>query len=49
MAITFDDWKFPRTNSSKCVGCAVCALKCFAGAIAMRARDPEELAALIEN
>ena len=49
MAITLDDQRFPHTDASKCVGCAICALKCFAGAIAMRARDPEELAALIEN
>lgn len=49
MAITLDDQKFPHTDSSKCVGCAICALKCFAGAIAMRARNPEELAALTEN
>ena len=49
MAVTLDDRQFPHTDASKCVGCAICALKCFAGAISMRARDPQELAALVEN
>jgi dihydropyrimidine dehydrogenase (NAD+) subunit PreA len=49
MAISLDDQRFPHTDPSKCVGCSICALKCFAGAIGMRARSPEEFAALREN
>ena len=29
-----------------CIGCSLCAQKCFAGAISMRPRTPRELAAL---
>ena len=49
LAITLDDKGYPHTDPSRCIGCSICAKKCFTGAIAMRARSPEELAALIEN
>ncbi|HOW89687.1 MAG TPA: FAD-dependent oxidoreductase, partial [Elusimicrobiales bacterium] len=32
----------PEFDASKCVGCSLCAKKCFAGAIRMRARTPAE-------
>lgn len=49
LAIGLDEEKHPRTDPARCIGCSVCALKCFVGAIHMRARNPEELAALREN
>jgi len=36
-------------DPSHCVGCSLCAQKCFAGAISMRNRTPQELAALKEG
>ena len=39
----------PMFDPSHCVGCSLCAQKCFAGAIAMRDRSPQELAALKEG
>jgi len=38
----------PIVNPEHCIGCSICTQKCFAGALAMRARTPEELAALRE-
>lgn len=49
MAIELDDLRHPHTDASKCIGCSICAQKCFVGAISMRARTSQELAALIEN
>jgi NADPH-dependent glutamate synthase beta subunit-like oxidoreductase/dihydroorotate dehydrogenase/Pyruvate/2-oxoacid:ferredoxin oxidoreductase delta subunit len=39
----------PSFDASHCVGCSLCAQKCFAGAISMRDRSPQELAALNEG
>jgi dihydroorotate dehydrogenase/thioredoxin reductase len=39
----------PVFDASHCVGCSLCAQKCFAGAILMRDRTPHELAALREG
>jgi dihydropyrimidine dehydrogenase (NAD+) subunit PreT len=47
-AIALDKTKMPYTDPSKCIGCSICAKKCFVGAISMRERTPEELAALLE-
>jgi dihydropyrimidine dehydrogenase (NAD+) subunit PreA len=49
LAVTLDEKAGPLTDPSRCVGCGICALKCFAGAIAMRERTPEETAALREG
>ncbi len=49
MAIELDEILHPHTDPAKCIGCSICAQKCFVGAIAMRVRGPEELAALKEN
>jgi NADPH-dependent glutamate synthase beta subunit-like oxidoreductase/dihydroorotate dehydrogenase/Pyruvate/2-oxoacid:ferredoxin oxidoreductase delta subunit len=48
LAITLDDNSLPVTDPARCVGCSICALKCFTGAITMRERTPEELAVLKE-
>jgi heterodisulfide reductase subunit A len=44
-AITLDRRQVPRFDPALCVGCSLCAQKCFAGAISMRQRTAEELAA----
>lgn len=48
LAITLDEKKIPRTDPELCIGCSICAQKCFSGALFMRERTPEELAALRE-
>jgi dihydropyrimidine dehydrogenase (NAD+) subunit PreA len=47
-AITLDRRGVPIFDASHCVGCSLCAQKCFAGAISMRDRTKAELAALSE-
>ncbi len=49
LAISLDDAGLPHTDPARCIGCSICALKCFAGAINMRVRSAEELSLLIEN
>jgi dihydropyrimidine dehydrogenase (NAD+) subunit PreA len=49
LAIMLDDQRLPWTDPAKCIGCSLCAQKCFVGAISMRVRRPEELEALKEN
>jgi len=49
LAITLDADQIPVTDPARCIGCSVCARKCFAGALHMRARTPEELAQLQEH
>jgi len=49
LAITIDDKRLPWTDPAKCIGCSICAQKCFVGAITMRTRSAEELAALKEH
>ena len=49
LAISLDGEKLPRTDPARCVGCSFCTLMCFAGALAMRDRTPEEAAALVEG
>ncbi len=48
LAITLNDKKIPETDPSKCVGCSICAQKCFSGALYMRERTKKELAVLQE-
>jgi dihydropyrimidine dehydrogenase (NAD+) subunit PreT len=49
LAITLDEKGFPHTDPALCIGCSICAQKCFVGAICMRARSNEELAMLREH
>jgi dihydropyrimidine dehydrogenase (NAD+) subunit PreA len=45
-AIVLDGRKVPVFDPALCIGCSLCAQKCFAGAISMRPRTARELAAL---
>jgi Pyruvate/2-oxoacid:ferredoxin oxidoreductase delta subunit len=49
LAISADADGYPTTRADRCVGCGICALKCFAHAIEMRERSAEETAALCEH
>jgi dihydropyrimidine dehydrogenase (NAD+) subunit PreT len=49
LAISLDDQGHFYTDPTRCIGCSICAQKCFTGAISMRERTPEELAVLQEN
>ena len=49
LAITFDDNKCPVTDATKCIGCSLCAQKCFSGALSMRDRTAEEQVILKED
>ncbi len=49
LAITLDGDKIPVTDPAKCIGCSLCSLKCFAGALHMRERTAEEQALLKED
>jgi len=49
LAITLDENRFPHTDPALCIGCSICAKKCFTGAINMRVRSSEELALLREQ
>jgi len=48
-AIALDDHRLPYSDPAKCVGCSICAKKCFVGAITMRKRTPRELEILVEH
>jgi len=48
LAVKLDGNKVPHFDASKCVGCSLCAKKCFSGAIKMRKRTPAELKACPE-
>jgi heterodisulfide reductase subunit A len=48
-AIVLDRNGVPTFDPGCCVGCSLCAQKCFSGAISMRDRTPPELAALQEH
>jgi dihydropyrimidine dehydrogenase (NAD+) subunit PreA len=48
-AIALNRRGVPTFDPGRCVGCSLCAQKCFAGAISMRDRSPQELAALDEQ
>jgi Fe-S-cluster-containing hydrogenase component 2 len=45
-AIALGETGVPEFDASRCVGCSLCALECFAGAIFMRARTRPETATL---
>jgi NADPH-dependent glutamate synthase beta subunit-like oxidoreductase/dihydroorotate dehydrogenase/Pyruvate/2-oxoacid:ferredoxin oxidoreductase delta subunit len=49
LAISLDADQHPQIDASKCIGCSLCTKRCFAAALFMRDRTPEELAVLIEH
>jgi NADPH-dependent glutamate synthase beta subunit-like oxidoreductase/dihydroorotate dehydrogenase/Pyruvate/2-oxoacid:ferredoxin oxidoreductase delta subunit len=49
LAITLDEKGLPHTDPARCIGCSICAKKCFVGAITMRTRSSEELTVLREH
>ncbi|MCA1789813.1 MAG: 4Fe-4S binding protein, partial [Thioalkalivibrio sp.] len=49
LAIKRNDQGHLYTDPALCIGCSICAQKCFIGAISMRDRTVEELAVLQEN
>jgi glutamate synthase (NADPH/NADH) small chain len=48
-AIALNGRRVPEFDAARCVGCSLCAQKCFAGAIAMRTRTKPELDALAHH
>ena len=48
LAITLDKNKIPVIDPSKCIGCSLCAQKCFAKALYMKDRDDYEMELLSE-
>jgi dihydropyrimidine dehydrogenase (NAD+) subunit PreT len=49
LAINLDEKSLPHTDPARCIGCSICAKKCFTGAISMRVRSAEELSVLKEQ
>jgi len=49
LAIMLDEKGLPHTDPARCIGCSICAKKCFTGAIGMRVRSAEELSVLKEQ
>ncbi len=49
LAITLDENGLPHTDPARCIGCSICAKKCFTGAITMRTRSAKELSMLKED
>ncbi len=48
LAVSMDSKGLPHFDPSKCIGCSICAQKCFAGALTMRKRTKAEAEALKE-
>jgi len=48
-AIELDRRRVPKTDPARCIGCSLCAQRCFAGALSMRERSKAERALLRED
>ena len=48
-AIGLDGRGLPEIDPALCIGCSLCVQKCFAGALFMRPRTPQELASMLEG
>ncbi len=48
-ALMLDEERKPVTDVSKCIGCGICTMKCFSGALSLRDRTKEEQEALVEH
>jgi NADPH-dependent glutamate synthase beta subunit-like oxidoreductase/dihydroorotate dehydrogenase/Pyruvate/2-oxoacid:ferredoxin oxidoreductase delta subunit len=49
LAIDLDADRRPRMDPARCIGCSICVQKCFVGALSMRTRSAQEVAALRED
>ena len=49
LAIETDEQGRLQSDPARCIGCSICAQKCFVGAISMRDRTPAELEMLVEH
>ncbi|MCK5145909.1 FAD-dependent oxidoreductase [bacterium] len=49
LAIELNEDRVPVTDAERCIGCSLCVEKCFSGALRMRERTVEEVAALQED
>jgi dihydropyrimidine dehydrogenase (NAD+) subunit PreA len=49
LAVSLNADKVPETDPARCIGCSICAQKCFSGALYMRERTPDEARALAEG
>jgi dihydropyrimidine dehydrogenase (NAD+) subunit PreT len=49
LAIQLDEQGYPHSDPARCIGCSICAKKCFTGAITLRERTAGELALLVEH
>jgi len=48
-AIALNGRRVPEFDAARCIGCSLCAQKCFSGALEMRTRTKPELAALAHH
>lgn len=49
LALSLNEDGHPVTDASKCIGCGICAQKCFSGALYLRDRNEEETRVLKED
>jgi dihydroorotate dehydrogenase len=49
LAISLNELGQPQTDPARCIGCSICAKKCFTGAITMRLRTSQEVSVLKED
>ncbi len=49
LAISMSTRGLPVIDPARCIGCSLCAQKCFAGALVMRDRTPAEVKIMLEH